>query len=181
MNPVLVSKNYDRLKAGQRWLETIIGAKMRETSFIRNSPSHKLAAALDIAPADGHSNRDYALSSGLDPILCNRKSLLDLIFKHLRTAPKGIVYAIENDHFHLGLMANAFAEPLMMRFPTNREHLYKNECFDHENGRKSLVGGKLVGPDPSKEIEGIYPAGVAFYATGQAVPYADALSKLQKP
>lgn len=89
-------------------VEQYTGHAWRVTSYLRDSPSHRLATALDIAPdiaADSWSH--YAVSRQSDPVLYKREPLLralQALASEVDPAPYSYAIFIEPDHLHLQLM-----------------------------------------------------------------------------
>lgn len=89
-------------------LEEILGFRHRVTSFLRDSPSHHRAQAIDLAPdvAPG-SKKYYAVFQMSDPVLYKRKLYCDAVESALRDPrlmiPPDVHLGafIEPDHIHL--------------------------------------------------------------------------------
>lgn len=89
-------------------IEKVTGYRWRCTSYWRQSPSHKMGYALDIAP-DIHpdSASHYAVNQGSDPVLYKRGILIRKLQKlnDLPTESKfNLGVYIEPDHLHLHVL-----------------------------------------------------------------------------
>jgi len=88
-------------------IEQVTQHRWRLTSFIRQSPNHKTACALDIAPdiaaQDAHA---YAVTRGSDPVLYKRAPLvrqLQRVCREFVHDNYDVGIFIEPDHLHLQL------------------------------------------------------------------------------
>lgn len=90
-------------------IEMETGFKWRVTSFIRSSPNHSTAQALDIAPDIApDSLRYYAVTNKSDPVLYKRLPLmraLQRVCALYDPAPYDAGIFVEPDHLHLQLFA----------------------------------------------------------------------------
>lgn len=85
-------------------IERATGYRWKATSYIRDSPSHKLGQAFDLAPDIADSAKQhYAVTNGSDPVLYKRAPLIRAL-----QSMKNNVYGdfhigafLEPDHIHL--------------------------------------------------------------------------------
>jgi len=87
-------------------IETETGYRWRVTSFIRESPNHKMACALDIAPDIARdSMKHYAVFKQSDPVLYKRIPLIKDLQRvcHYENPYSDTRFGIfiEPDHLHL--------------------------------------------------------------------------------
>jgi hypothetical protein len=180
LNPADVHEQLKRLRYAAHVIELAMGVALRETSFLRNSTSHRRGVALDVAPFKSEElmKVDYAMRLKRDPLLVNRPELISRMFQSLKRIPLGYLIAVENDHLHLQLLSNTAHPSLVMRFPTNRDHLYENEQIDIRNGRQYLFGSNPNGPQPQLEVDRIYPPLVGIMSSGVTIPYQQVIALL---
>lgn len=97
---------YDLLKVMSA-VEQYTGYKWKVTSFIRDSPNHKMACALDIAPDIASSSlADYAVTRRSDPVLYKRTPLiraLQKLCREVKLPGSDVGLFIEPDHIHVQL------------------------------------------------------------------------------
>lgn len=97
-------------------IENATGHRWKCTSYIRNSPSHALGQAFDLAPdiADSATHL-YAVHNNSDPVLYKRVRLIRALqtLRHNVYGPKPFGIFIEPDHLHVQVLAKGSGE----RFP----------------------------------------------------------------
>jgi hypothetical protein len=159
-------------------LSAYLGVKLRETSFIRNSSSHSRSVALDVAPSYENVMPHYALIKGRDPLLLNRPELIQRTFNSLRDVPFGFLIAIENDHFHIQLMKSVVQPSMIMRFPSDRAHLYSHDHQDMMCGRINLFTSTNQGPQPYNTVNESFPPFTGIMASGVTMNYEATMALL---
>lgn len=91
-------------------IEEATGYKWRVTSYVRDSPSHKTACALDIAPdISPKSKKYYAVFNNSDPVLYKRLPLiraLQVVAERYDPTPYSAGIFIEPDHLHVQLFTS---------------------------------------------------------------------------
>lgn len=101
-----VMKRLKQLVTVWRLVEEATGHRWRLTSFIRHSPNHQFASAIDIAPSIAEdSEQYYAVSKSSDPVLYKRIPMiraLQTVCKEWNHSYAVGIY-IENHHLHLQL------------------------------------------------------------------------------
>jgi len=102
-------------------LETATGYRWKNTSYIRDSPSHRMGQAFDLAPDfTAEAAATYAVGRNSDPVLYKRIALWEIL-KTLRSndysgdASTKLGVFIEPDHLHLQVLSHAGGG----EFPTN--------------------------------------------------------------
>lgn len=93
-----------------RDIERATGHRWKCTSYIRNSPSHRMGHAFDLAPDIApNSQQYYAVYNNSDPVLYKREKLiLDLQKLRSRDYSNGmnkIGIFLEPDHLHVQVLA----------------------------------------------------------------------------
>lgn len=100
-------------------IEAVTGYKWINTSFLRDSPSHKMGHAIDlVAKMDPELERVYALTHKSDPVLHSRLALMLklLPLTKMSFSPLcDLVIAVESDHLHVQIVKRGSAGP----HPTN--------------------------------------------------------------
>lgn len=96
-------------------IEEATGYDWRNTSFLRESPSHKRGDAIDLVPVmDEDLKAVYAGTHGSDPVLHSRQGLIQLLRKlePIEISPFcDAIIAIESDHLHVQLVKKDSAGP----------------------------------------------------------------------
>lgn len=107
-DPDIVSANQAKLLDLADEIEQECGFAWKVTSFVRNSPSHRMAISMDIAPDISDSSANlYAVTHRSDPVLYKREPLiraLQRVAKRLNETPSDdncLGIFIEPDHLHL--------------------------------------------------------------------------------
>lgn len=91
-------------------IEKVTGHAWKNTSYIRDSPSHKRAHAFDLAPDISQSAlSSYAVTNNSDPVLYKRRKLITDLqrLRNLEIDSTGKVTLgifIEPDHLHLQVL-----------------------------------------------------------------------------
>lgn len=133
------------------------GISWRFTSFIRNSPNHKIGNAIDLAPFSlERVPNAYGYLAGVDPLLTQRPLVLEYLTKVAINGPDGLGYFLETDHIHLNLLANPHARSFVGRMPGPREDLVPSAAQDFRNGR----GHHVL---PESKMAAIWPADYVTY------------------
>lgn len=90
-------------------VEAHTGFRWKSTSYIRESPSHKIGVALDIAPDISPASKHlYAVENLSDPVLYKREPLMRLLQSAVKRIPifkYDVGLFVEPDHIHIGLFA----------------------------------------------------------------------------
>jgi hypothetical protein len=92
-------------------LEQATGYRWKNTSYLRNSPSHRVGHAFDLAPdLDPQSEQYYAVYNNSDPVLYKRNTLVQIL-QTLRNNDYSVDGSnklgvfIEPDHLHVQVIA----------------------------------------------------------------------------
>lgn len=91
-------------------IERVTGHRWKNTSYIRDSPSHSVGHSFDLAPDIADSARsNYAVYNGSDPVLYKREPLVKALqqLKNVQYSADGtntIGIFIEPDHLHLQVL-----------------------------------------------------------------------------
>lgn len=98
-------------------IEQTTGYRWKCTSFLRQSETHSLGQAIDIAPDIApNSEQYYAVTNGSDPVLYKRAKLIRDLQTVAASFPQGkftIGVFIEPDHLHMQVLApNAKLGPM---------------------------------------------------------------------